>query len=308
VLAAEAVRLARLHRARQQLLGQHALTTARRTWGLVDAGAVAASWDAAGQQLTAFITTVQAEAARGATGYVATSLQLQGVTAAPAGSVPATAFAGVASDGRALESLLGYPAFEVQAFLDQGMAADQALRIGLQHLERIVLTQVQDAARISTGVAIVNDRGAAGYIRVTSPPSCSRCTILAGRWYRYNAGFNRHPGCDCVSAPASTGVQPESPRALFDAMTPEQRRKAGWSEADAKAIDDGADLYQVTNARRDLRSVSVAGRQVQTTGHGSGRKKGSIRLTPESIYSEAQRLGWSRDETIRALRLHGYIL
>jgi hypothetical protein len=306
VPSAETFALARLHRGRQQLLAGRAATAAARQWTLLDPGNIAGSWAQAGPALVASITAVQAEAARGAGEYVATAVQFDGGTSQPAGQVATRTFAGVASDGRSLDTLLGYPAFEVQAFLDGGMAADEALQAGLRHLQRIVVTQVQDAARIATGVGVVNDRAAAGYIRVTSAPSCSRCVILAGHWYRYNAGFARHPNCDCVSAPAGPHEQPQSPRALYEAMTPQQLRAAGWTAADAQAIDDGADLYQVTNAHRQLRSVNVAGRQVQATGHGaSGRR---VRLTPESIYSEARRLGWSRDETIRVLRLHGYIL
>lgn len=120
--------------------------------------------------------------------------------------------------------------------------------------------------------------------------------------------------------PAAEVIDPQSPKALFDAMSPAELRKAGWSEADIRAIGDGADIYQVTNARRDLRSMSVAGRQVKTTLQGSTRrglagkrlgapKRGrAVRLTPDQIYAEADRLGWSRDEIIRQLKRHGFIL
>ena len=36
-----------------------------------------------------------------------------------------------------------------------------------------------------------------GYVRMLNPPSC-RCSVLAGRFYRWNNGFLRHPKCDCV--------------------------------------------------------------------------------------------------------------
>src|SRR5690606_23965723 len=47
------------------------------------------------------------------------------------------------------------------------------------------------------------------YVRMLTPPSCSRCTVLAGRWYRKNAGFARHPGC----FPAGAMVSGPSPDA-----------------------------------------------------------------------------------------------
>jgi len=87
-------------------------------------------------------------------------------------------------------------------------------------------------------------------------PSCSRCVILAGLWYpsKKGAGFDRHPQCDCYAVPAAEVVEPPSPKALFDAMDDVELREAGWSDADVKAIRDGADLYQVTNARRAMYS------------------------------------------------------
>lgn len=321
MLPPDVINLALLQRTRQQQLARLAAEQTARIWERVQPDSIAGSWSAvAGPQVIDLVTQAQAEAARGAQEYVATAVGMQGETPNAAGAVNERSFTGWASDGRSLDGLLGYPAFEVQAFVDGGMPVAQALGIGLRHLQRIVATQVQDAARTSVGVAQVNDHKVHGYIRQLSPPSCSRCVILAGKWYRYNAGFNRHPLCDCVGAPATKDVQPASPKALFDSMSHDQLRKAGWTEADIKAINDGADLYQVTNAHRALRSVSIAGRTLQATDQGTtrrglagkrlgaGKKQRAPRLTPESIYAEADRLGWSRDETIRVLKLHGYIL
>jgi hypothetical protein len=312
VLPDEVVRLASLHRLRQQQLARLAAAEMAKVWARLDQGDIAGSWaNIAGPSALNLVIQAQTEAARGAQEYVATAVGLQGEAPSPAGMVNGSAFAGFASDGRALDGLLGYPLFEVQAFVDGGMPVADALGIGLRHLTRITATQVQDAARISTGVAQVNDRRVQGYLRQLSPPACSRCVILAGRWYRYNAGFQRHPHCDCVGVPATKDVQPQSPKALFDAMSHDELRKAGWTEADIKAIGEGADIYQVTNAHRALRSVQVAGRPVQTTLSGATRRAPGgkvIRLTPEAIYAEADRLGWSRDEIIGALKTHGYII
>lgn len=306
VLPADVLRLARLHRARQQHLAAAAVRQVRRRWGLLDPANIAATWQLIAAAVLRLVTAYQAEAARGADTYVASALTLAGVTPAPAGLVVTSALAGVASDGRDLAGLLGYPVFEASAFVDQGVAPQQALAVGGRHLDRIVQTQVQDAARVATGVAQVNDRRVRGFVRVLTPPSCSRCVILAGRWYAANSGFARHPQCDCVMMPAAEVIEPESPMAVFNAMTDDELRKAGWNAADVQAIrEDGADIYQVTNAHRGLRSVTIAGQKLKATTVGRSRAK--IRLTPESIYSESRRLGWSRDETIRVLKLHGYI-
>lgn len=308
MLPDDVLRLAALHRARAQQLAAVAARQLALLWRTVAADNPQASWATVARRAQLVVSLAQSSAATGAQDYVDLATTLQGVAPDPAGTVPPSGFSGVASDGRPLDSLLSYPSFEVSAWLDQGMESPIALAAGARHLQRIAVTQIVDAARVATGVAIVNNRRTRGYIRVVTPPSCSRCTILAGRWYAYNAGFARHPHCDCTQAPAVEVERPQSPRAIYDSMTSEQRRTAGWSLADQKAIDDGADLYRVTNARRDLRSMQVAGRTVKTTLRGAMSRKAAIRLTPEAIYAEAQRLGWSRDEIIRQLTRNGYIL
>lgn len=313
--------LAQAHRLRQQALAAAVRRLVARWWGGMDPANPRGSWEAGvDARVRIALTRAQAQAARGVAGYVAAALAVQGVTPDPAGAVVASAFAGVAADGRDLATLLSYPLFQVEAFTRQGMAPDEALAVGGRHLERIVTTEAQDAARVATGVAVVNDRKTTGYIRLLTPPSCSRCVILAGRWYAVNAGFERHPQCDCVHVPAAEVVDPPNPRAVYDDMTAEERTKAGWSAADQQAIADGANLAQVTNAHRDMRSVSVAGQQLQVTLQGRSRRgtagqrggarrgKPVLRFTPASVYAEADRLGWSREEIIRALYRFGYLV
>lgn len=101
---------------------------------------------------------------------------------------------------------------------------------------------------------------------------------------------------------------------MYDSLSDEERRKAGWSGHDQRAIDGGADLNPVTNYRQALKSVNIAGRPLQTTLIGTtrrgmaGKRGARVRFTPESLYAEAERLGWPRDEVIRQLKRHGYIL
>lgn len=320
MLPAELMTLARLHRIRQQQLAQLVLAEVRRRWALLDGADLAGSWAPIAPGVLSLVTAGQLEATRGAQEYVGAAVTQVGAESDPAGTVNGRALAGQASDGRSLRTLLDQPLAEVQAFLGGGMPTADALGVGLRHLERIVATQVQDAARVSTGVAIVNDRAVRGWVRMTTPPSCARCVILAGKFYKTNRGFKRHPLCDCVHVPCAEVIEPQKPRDLFGAMSDPELAKAGWSKADVRAIRDGADLNQVTNARRSLSSTDVAGRRVPTTRDGAtrhgfaggrlGAPKGAraVRLTPEAIYDEAERSGWSRDETIAALKQHGYIL
>src|SRR5690606_41067797 len=92
-------------------------------------------------------------------------------------------------------------------------------------LERIAATQVADAGRVATGLGVVARPGI-GYVRMLQPPSCSRCAILAGRIYRRNAGFLRHPLCDCIHIPTTEAAGRDlttDPRAYFDSLTKEQQ-------------------------------------------------------------------------------------
>jgi hypothetical protein len=293
--------LAAAHRLRQQRLAVLARTQVRRLWRHVDPADAVGSWRMVAGRAGALLGAAQLEAARGADGYVAASLVAGGATPDPVGAVSAAALAGTAADGRDLGGLLGYPAFEVSSFVDRGMAANMALAIGGRHLDRIVMTEVADAARVATGVAVVNDRTARGYVRHLTLPSCGRCVVLAGRWYAVNAGFARHPQCDCVHMPAAEVIEPQSPKALFDAMAQGEQNRA-FTRAGAQAIRDGADLARVVNARRGV--YTAGGRRYTreaTTRRGTGRR---LRLTPEQIYIEAH---GNRGEAIRLLRLHGYI-
>ena len=303
-LPPDATVLAAAHRARQQQIAGMANAQTSRLWQFLGT----LGWAGIGNRLVGIVQAAMREASRGAQDYAAAAARAWGAEPDPAGTVAEATFAATASDGRPLDTLLQQPSLEVAAFVDQGMSEAEADAIGGRHLQRIVTTQVGDAARVATGVAIVNDRALQGYIRHLTLPSCSRCIILAGRWYRYDAGFARHPLCDCTATPAAESIEPLSPREVYDSLTDEERRKAGWSGHDQHAIDDGADLNRVTNYRRALQSVNVAGRTVKTTVVGFKGQRVKTRLTPEAIYQEAQRLDWTRDEVIKQLKRHGYIL
>ncbi|GAA0738710.1 hypothetical protein Drose_04245 [Dactylosporangium roseum] len=303
--------LAAAHRARQQQIAAQAVAETNRLWGFVET----LGWASVAGQMLSTAQSALMEAARGVQGYVGAAVRMWGREPDPFGQVAERTFAATASDGRPLDTLLEQPALEVVELVDQGMTRAQADAIGRRHLQRIVATQVADAARVATGVAMVNDRVVEGYIRHLTLPSCNRCILLSGRWYRYDAGFDRHPLCDCVGIPAAEVVDPpRSPREIYNSLDDEERRKAGWSGHDQRAIEDGADLFRVTNYRRALKTVTIAGRPVKTTLVGTtrrglaGKRGAKVRMTPEAIYLEADRLNWDREETLRMLKLHGYVV
>lgn len=268
-------------------------------WAAVSPVDIAASW---ARQMPAVATAVggaQLAAAQSAEPYVQQAMVAQGAAPAVEAALVASSFIG-AGDGRDLLGLLQLPAITTLTTIRAGATPDKALAVGLAQLDTMVRTEVSDAGRTADQVAATT-AAAGGYVRLVVGRTCARCILLAGRVYQWSTGFARHPRCDCVMIPvvdASDGQLAESPRALYEAMTPAQRAAAGWSKAEQKAIADGADIAAVTNIHRG--GLYVAGGK-QFTREAAGRRP---RITPAQIYREAR---GDRAEAMRLLRLHHYI-
>jgi hypothetical protein len=204
--------------------------------------------------------------------------------------------------------------------------------------DRIVATLVNDAGRSAMGAFTASRTREYGNIRVLTPPSCSRCAILAGRFYRWSDGFQRHPKCDCGMLSAARDAALPDPNGAF-----ERGEITDLTQAQTQAIRDGADISQVVNSTKGMSTVTFAGRRVQVTTEGTTsrglafsrltERGGSVkvdagfatritangpeqrritqtvarapRLSPEAIYNVA---GDSRDTAIRLLRANGYLL
>ncbi len=205
-------------------------------------------------------------------------------------------------------------------------AAETALAEAGRWIEQAAATMVIDAARAAEAAATAAHPEVTGYTRMLNPPSCSRCVVLAGQFYRWNEGFERHPLCDCRHIPSSESLAGDlsvDPSAYFDFLSREEQDKT-FTKAGAEAIRLGADIGQVVNARRGMERAQVFGRDVVLTREGVtkyglyGRSRGDfekrrgrryegsrhVRLMPESLLQVAE----DRDDAIRLLKLHGYIL
>jgi hypothetical protein len=311
----------------RMLLARAAAKRAQTSWRQIDQANIAPSWKALLSVLLRWLTSAQAKAARDGVDYVDRVVRAVGGTPRPIGRAVPESLAGVASDGRDLASLLNTPLTGVFKRLEDDAPVDDALQVGLHDLVRIVSTQITDASRVATGVAMVNDEYVSGYVRIVHLPACGRCIILAGREYSYSTGFQRHPRCDCTMRPLTreewdSNVPGTDPRELFEAMPAEQQDKA-FTRAGARAIRDGADISQIVNARRGMttaggRSFTTEGTTVRglagkrlgdaTKQRGSRYRRSRVpRLMPEQIYAEADRLGWDRAEIVRQLTRFGYI-
>ncbi|MCM0622709.1 hypothetical protein [Nocardioides bruguierae] len=349
---------------RQQRITARLITALRLVWRRMEPRG---SWEqqytdnGIGTQLATLVGAAQVAAAREADSYIAAVVVELGLMpeASPGVVVPST-FAGLAGDGRPVQSLMALsvpqagrrfneirstalrtdtePAERPDEVSDltwaairadqqaaarlreeawqreQDTAAQAALDDTMRWIELSAATVLADTARAAESAATVSHREIDGYVRMLNLPSCARCAVLAGRFYRWNDGFERHPGCDCRHIPVSetaAGDLTVDSTAYFESLptaqtlearhpdlTVAQRRKQGLlSQEDiftvdgARAIRDGADLTRVVNARRGMTTPAA-------------RLRPGARVMPETIYARA---GDDRDEAIRLLQLAGFI-
>lgn len=305
--------IAAAHYRRQTTLARRTAVEAGRLWRHVEPGNIAASWTHLLGRLFGVVSSAQGIAAASAGLYVDDALEAQGVAPDAVGRVRVDAFAGVASDGRDLARLLYQPAISALTAIGAGSPPTRALAGGRLHLDMLIRTQIADAGRVADGVAIVARPQATGYVRMLSLPSCARCIILAGRTYSVSTGFQRHPRCDCRHIPVAEDTTEDlrtDPRKAFQSMDADEQDRV-FTRAGAEAIRLGADLSQVVNARSGM--YTAGGHVLTRTGttrHGlAGQRLAAhqgpvVRRMPEQLLHEAG----SRDEAIRLLRRHGFIL
>jgi hypothetical protein len=183
------------------------------------------------------------------------------------------AFAGVASDGRDLASLSYGAVVKAGQAVNAGASRPQALQVGGSWLDLMGRLQVADAARIATGAGAAARPNWGGYVRVLTPPSCSRCAVLAGKFYRWNTGFRRHPKCDCQHFPSCSESYARSEGFITNPTTPGATGQIkDLTRAQQDALENGADISQVVNARRGMSTTDVGGRRVRITNEGTSRR------------------------------------
>ncbi|HCA88174.1 MAG TPA: hypothetical protein DEQ61_23545 [Streptomyces sp.] len=233
---------------------------------------------------------------------------------------------GVDGAGRLLASVLMAPMWTALRLVAQGKPVAQAMASGQALLDAVVRTAIADTGRAADQIGMAARRDVTTYVRVPESGACSRCVILAGTRARgVSTAFLRHPNCHCGMEPVTKDHRPEpfDGKDLYDRMSAAQRRKT-FGEAGVKAIDAGADLAQVVNARRGMSSATVFGRELQVTSEGAtsrgiagkrlkdlqkepGRRY-RVSRTPRLMPEEIFRLADDREHAIRLLRQHSFIV
>lgn len=254
-------------------------------------------------EMLAIVTAGQLAAADGADLYVAASVAADGLTPEPVAAVAARRFAGITSDGRTLPGLLTQPLIRTLYLRTQGADDATALLGGRQSLRTLVRTEVFDTGRDAVSVAMGLEERVTGYTRQVNLPACGRCILLAGKFYRKNAGFDRHPRCDCIHEVATQVMGPgevdQNPRTLFDGMTTAQQNKA-FGRDNAEVVRRGGDIGQVVNARRGMATAGSNWTTEGTTVRGAyGRSAGATQ--GRFVQEQRARLSSQREQAGKRL-------
>ncbi|MFF1321446.1 hypothetical protein ACFVZZ_18770 [Streptomyces chartreusis] len=314
---------------RRRLATATALAT-HRVWNRLDEDNLYQSWLGLAGDVLAVVAGGQLAAAQMTGPWLNGLLGPENDDRPDAGGIVPSAFAGVDGAGRPLGGVLMAPIWTALRLVTAGRPIVQALVAGRSMLDAIARTAVADTGRAADSAAMTARPAVTGYIRVVEGGACSRCLVLAGNEYRTDKAFLRHPRCNCGMEPVTRQHRPRpaSPDELVAQMSEDEKRKT-FGQAGAKAINDGADLGQLVNARRGMSGASVLGGRAVTTTEGTARgefrrqefrrlqQAGAIprsqsirgfrpttpRLMPEEIY----RMADNRQHAVQLLRRHGYI-
>lgn len=288
----------------QQRITARTVVSARRQWNQIGRD-FTSGWRRVGPRIVALIAAGQTAATRQVEPYIVDVLEETGQAAEAVGALVPAGLIGVTGEGRRLSDVAyGAVVASKMSFAKDAVSTAQAVEAGRDWLDMMIQTALADAARQAESVAIAARPQVTGYVRMLNPPSCSRCAILAGRFYRWNDGFARHPRCDCRHIPAAEDVADDlttDPSAYFASLSPAEQDKI-FTKAGAAAIRDGADIGQVVNARSGM-YTTADGARATTAGTSSRGRSPGYRVMPEQIYSEAG----SRAEAIALLRRYGYL-
>lgn len=333
-------------RTHQHRRAQYALTAVhlvRRAWDrtMTPGGVWSRQGQTFSQQASVAVSAAQVATATESGHYVQETAAAAGLAGGAAGLIIPASFAGVAGNGLALKGLFDHAivragqrynelvALPVEDRIAIGPAAlraiprDDPAQLALAEqrafVDRVVATVMADTARAVEQAQTIAFPEIEGYVRVINPPCCSRCIILAGKFYRWDASFERHPGCDCGEIPASEADATDlkqDPEAYFHSLTKAEQDRV-FTKAGAEAIRLGADPAQVVNARSGMytatgRSGDFLATHVGITRHGAfgrinaQREAQGLHRLPHRLMPEDLIVPGDRETSIERLKTHGY--
>ncbi|OHO34749.1 hypothetical protein HMPREF2690_03015 [Corynebacterium sp. HMSC034E11] len=248
-----------------------------------------------GDQVVQLIARAQAENAALVDKTMNLELMANGWQDSPIGMLNSDAFAGYMPDGDPLEIIPRAVAKRVRerlALYEEPTPQEyrQAWEAGGMLLATITQTALIDTQRMAKAVAGLM-RPKTLYVRMSNPPCCARCAILAGKRGYWDKPFLRHPGCDCtqVAVPDDGSIRFEGPgfdvQAYWDSLNAADQDKV-FTKSGAAAIRAGADINQVVNSRLGMSAAGQSSTTIGTTSRSKtmryyyGRPKGSVKGMP----------------------------
>lgn len=323
--------MAQAHRVEMQQLSLEASSELTGMWRTVDRNNIRDSWTRQVPRAAALVGTMQMAAAVASERYTRNILEEQNIS--PQGPrLNPQGFAGTTyplgnSSPVPLEVAVAGPAFVSLRYIGAGHDVERAMAGGYANMIAKTQTAIADAARQSEGVTSTTVEAPVRQVRIVQPGACDRCIILAGRTYR-DASFLRHPGCACSGMPTdeqNADKYTTDPYEHFNGLE-EAEQDAKFGRANAQAVRDGGDIFQVVNARREMYTSEGGalatragttrrgnfGRQEQRAGRTRdrrGRERYGVatreRLMPEAIYKQA---AGDRALQLSMLEEYGFIL
>lgn len=279
---------------RQQRIAVTTVASMLRVWSRTgdnfDAG-----WSQARKQILARLQLGRAAAVHAAIPYTSEVLAATDQIGSPFGALVPSAFLEAEPNGMPVGTTLDAVPVKGKLAVGAGHSAAEARSMMANFIGGVGLTMLADTRRDVYQLDMVQRPRVAGYVRMLNPPSCDRCVILAGKRFRWNQGFLRHPRCDCIHIPASESVAGNmtvDPYAYFNGLDDKDQDRY-FGKIQAQAIRDGADIYRVVN----FGSTGLG------TAAGNARFGTPYKRTLEDIYRRDK----DRKFVVSNLQYHGWI-
>ncbi len=256
-----------------------------------------AGWWSVRPEMLAVVTAGRSATVSVALPYTGAVLEETGQVHTPVGVLRPSRFLETAPNGRLVGDVLDDTVIHAKSAVKGGATVAEALASAGSWLSGTLLTMLADTRRDVYGADMIRRPTLAGYTRMLNAPSCSRCVVLAGKWFRWNQGFQRHPRCDCLHIPSNENVAGDfttDPDAYFGSLSKAEQDRV-FTKSGARAIRDGADIYRVENVR--LRGLSSS-KSRQAIKYGT-----PTRVTVDDIY----RTAGTRANAMRMLEREGYV-
>ena len=255
------------------------------------------SWATIQARVAEVVAQGQAYAVMTSTEYASVVSEQVGMPAELAGPVNVAAFAGVTGGGEPVAAVARDAVIHAKVAVAGGVGVREALRAGGAWLEKFARNEITAARSDALSAFVAASPTTTGFVRMLNPPSCRNCLVLAGKWFRWNEGFQRHNGCDCTHVPARESAQEyrTDPYAYFRGMSPAEQDRMFGKEG-AQAIRDGADIYRVVNVKQ---------RGASERRGWAGRLYKSPTVTIEDILKQSR---GDRTRALELMRVHGFIL